>query len=234
MKFARVVLVILLPVFAPQIASAQDKSEILITTRPSGATIYLKGEFDLVANTPAKLPMDISGKYDAKITRPGYETWRGELNFVPGSDNEINIDLSRKTRVKAALRSIIIPGWGQRYSGNSTKGTLLTSAALLSGAAVVITDRIYQNKKRDYNTALADFNSAGSIDEKNRLKIVLDDSQRKAYDAESDRNLAIAFGIGAWAFNLVDALIFFPSGEVFYPTVSSLGDGASVQLTARF
>jgi len=215
-------------------ALAQDKGEISITTRPSGATVYLSGEFDLVANTPARLPMDVSGRYKAKITRPGYETWKGELTFIPGSTNEIEIKLKMKTRFKAALRSLFVPGWGQRYYGSPTRGSIITSAAMISAASIIIMDREYSNKKREYNIAYSDFTAASSIEEKNALKIILDEKQKHAYDAETNRNTAIAIGITVWAFNFIDALIFFPETDVFYPTVTSLGDGASITLSARF
>lgn len=213
---------------------AQTKDEILITTKPPGATVYLDGDFELVANTPARLPADISGRYKAKITRPGYETWKGELTFVPGSPNQIEIRLTSKTRFKAFVRSFFIPGWGQRYSGNTTRGTLIMSASVVSAASIIVTDRIYSTKSKEYDVALADFNNASSIDEKNRLKLILNSKQRDAYDAETNRNAAIAIGIAGWAFNILDALVFFPESDVFYPTVTSLGDGVSITLTARF
>ena len=213
---------------------AQDAGEIVITSRPPGATVYLNGEYDLVANTPARLPIDVSGRYKARVTRPGYETWKGELTFVPGSANEIDIRLKMKTRFRAALRSSLIPGWGQIYYGNSQRGTILMSAAIISAASIIYADRIYGDRSRDYSVALANFSAASSIEDKNRLKIILDASQRDAYDAETNRNMTIAIGAAAWALNVLDALVFFPESDIFYPTVTSLGDGLSVTFSAGF
>ncbi|MEE9554450.1 MAG: DUF5683 domain-containing protein [candidate division Zixibacteria bacterium] len=214
--------------------AAQESAEIVITTKPSGATIYLSGEYDLVANTPARLPIDVSGRYKAKVTRPGYETWKGELTFVPGSANEVEIKLKMKTRFKAAFRSAFLPGWGQVYADNSSKGMLFISTAIISAGTIIYTDRLYGNKSRDYNVALADYNVASSIEDKIRLGAVLSEKQREAYDAETDRNIAIAIGIAGWGLNVLDALLFFPDTDIFYPTVTSLGDGASIAVTARF
>lgn len=234
MIYARYLIVPALLALLAAGSRAQDTSKIVINTRPAGATVYLNGDYELVANTPARLPLDIAGRYKARITRPGYETWKGELTFVPGSANDFDITLSMKTRYKAAFRSMFIPGWGQIYSGQSAKGMLFTASAVIFAGAIVYADRVYGDRHRDYNIALADFNSASSIEEKNRLRLVLNDKQRDAYDAETDRNLTIAFGIGVWALNMVDALVFYPVNDVFYPTVTSLGDGAAVGLTARF
>jgi hypothetical protein len=198
-------------------SSAQENDEILISTRPSGATIYLYGAYDLVANTPARLPSDLSGQYRAKITRPGYENWKGELTFVPGSVNDIEIKLSKKTRKKALLRSFFIPGWGQMYSGNA-----------------YLTDRRYQKKRSDYDIALGEYYDAQSIEDRVRLKANLNEKQKTAYDAETDRRTAVLIGAAIWAFNIIDALVFFPEKDVFYPAVTSMEDGVAISVTARF
>lgn len=213
---------------------AQDDGGISISTRPPGATVYLHGAYDLVANTPARLPSDLSGRYEAKVTRPGYEIWKGELTFVAGSVNDIDIKLSKKTRIKASLRSLFIPGWGQMYSGNSLRGSLFTAGVVVSAAAVYITDRRYQKKRSDYDIALSEYYAAESIEDRVRLKADLNEKQEAAYDAETDRRTAFAIGTAIWAFNIIDALIFFPEKDVFYPTVTSLGDGAAISFTARF
>ena len=91
---------------AASIAAAQGGELILIQTTPSGATVYLKGDFEFVAKTPANLPSNLSGQYKTKITRPGYESWKGDLAFIPGNPNNFNIELKRKTRLKAGFRSL--------------------------------------------------------------------------------------------------------------------------------
>lgn len=216
------------------ISGAQDNGEISVSTRPSGATLYLYGAHDLVANTPARFPSDLSGRYRAKITRPGYETWKGELTFVSGSVNDIEINLSKMTRMKASLRSLFIPGWGQKYSGNSLRGSFFTMGVVVSATAVYLTDRRYQEKRSDYDIALSDYQAAASIEDRVRFKTALNKKQKEAYDAETDRRTALAIGIAIWAFNVVDALVFFPERDVFYPAVTSLGDGVALSVTARF
>ncbi len=213
---------------------AQDDIKISISTRPPGATIYLYGEHDLVANTPARLPSQLSGLYRAKITRPGYENWNGELTLVAGIANDIEINLSKVTRKKAALRSLFIPGWGQKYSGNSLRGSFFTMGVIVSATAVYLTDRHYQKKRSDYDIALSDYQAAASIEDRVRLQATLNEKQKAAYDAESDRRTALAIGIAIWAFNVIDALVFFPEKDVFYPTITSLEDGVAFSVTAKF
>lgn len=214
--------------------SAQDVGKITISTNPSGATVYLRGEFDIVANTPATLPENISGRYQAKITRPGYETWKGDLTFIPGSANIIEIRLSQKTRIKAAARSIFIPGWGQVYSGNESRGYLITAGAVFTAVAVFQTDRRYDKKRADYDIARSNYYLASSAEDQIALKVISDEKQNEAYKAETDRNTAMTIAAALWAYNVLDALIFFPEGNAYYPTVTALNDGVAFSFNFEF
>lgn len=213
---------------------AQEDKGITISTNPSGATVYLNGEIDLVANTPARIPSDISGRFRAEITRPGYETWKGDLTFVPGSTRNIEIRLSRKTRVKAALRSLIIPGWGQVYSENKSRGYLITSGVIITGATLYYLDRRFDNKKSDFDIARKNYDAATRIDERNALKAILDDRQHDAYRAETDRNTAFAIGVALWGYNVLDALLFFPGDKAYIPSVTAVGDGLGLSYSVEF
>lgn len=215
-------------------ASGQEEMGITITTSPPGATVYLRGELDLVANTPASLPANITGRYKAEITRPGYETWKGDLTFVPGSSNNVAVELSKKTRMKAMLRSLFIPGWGQVYSGEKFRGYLITSSVIVTAGAIFYLDRNFDKKLNDYNKALAEYNSATAIEERIVLKSFMDERQRDAYVAETDRNTALAIGAALWAYNVLDALLFFPESDAYFPGVKSFGDGAALTFNVNF
>jgi hypothetical protein len=231
-KFKTSLLISLILCFSS--AFAQEESKIIITTSPPGATVYLRGEMDLVANTPASLPTTISGRYKAEVIRAGYETWKGDFTFVPGSPNNISIKLSRKTRVKATLRSMIIPGWGQVYSGDKWRGYLITTGAVISAAAIYHFDRRFDKKRNDFDIARSNYENAVTIEEKIALKTVSDDKQRDAYRAETDRNTSLAVGAAFWAYNVLDAFLFFPEGSAYFPSLTSLGDGAALTFQIEF
>ena len=221
---------------AASIAAAQNQETIRINTNPSGATVYLKGDFEYIAKTPANLPSNLAGQYKAKITRPGYESWKGNLTFVPGNQNNFNIELKRKTRIKAGFRSLFIPGWGQIYSGNTTRGSLITLSAAFAAGGLYLLDKDYQDKRSDYDIAAEAYHNSGlSIDEKNRLKAILDKQQKRAYNAETDRRNAFYFLAGIWSYNLLDAIIFFPDNDSYFPAISSIdGGGAGITYTFKF
>jgi|WetSurMetagenome_2_1015567.scaffolds.fasta_scaffold77330_2 hypothetical protein len=220
---------------AASVASAQNGQTILIQTTPSGATVYLKGDFEYIAKTPANLPSNLTGLYKAKITRPGYESWKGDLTFIPGNANNFNIELKRKTRLKAGFRSLLIPGWGQVYSGNTTRGGIITLSAAVAAGGLYFLDKEYQDKRSDYDIASqAYYNSSSSIDEKNRLKAIMNKQQRRAYNAETDRRNAFYLLAGIWSYNLLDAVVFFPNGDSYFPVVSAIDGGASLTYSFGF
>jgi hypothetical protein len=227
-------ILMILAIFWFSSAVAQDESGITITTNPSGATVYLRGELDLVANTPASLPTSISGRYRAEITRPGYETWKGDFTFIPGSSNSVAIELSRKTRMKAMLRSMLIPGWGQVYSGNKLRGYLITTGTVAAAAAVYHLDRRFDKKKADFELAQSNYNSAMAIEDRIALKAISDQRQNDAYEAETDRNTVLVIGAAFWVYNIIDALLFFPESDAYFPSVTSLDDGAALTFNIEF
>lgn len=156
---------------------------------------------------------------------PGYENWKGELNFAPGVPNSVKINLSRKTPVKSGLRSLFIPGWGQYYAGNTLRGGLYTLATAVSAAGLYFADQRYQDKRADFDIAAQAYADARTIEERLRLKTIKDEKQRLAYTAENDRRTVFYIGIGVWTLNVFDAVIFFPDTKIELPSVSATKEG---------
>ena len=209
-------LIIILVFFFSQAAFAQEeekKSEagLVITSVPSGATVFLEGEYSLNATTPATLPLNLKGKYKISALKEGYEGWSTSIWLDGTTPKLITITLSPKTRLKGALRSAIFPGWGQYYYGEKKKSFLFSFATLGAAAAFVIADNDFSNKNDDYVSAKNDYTAATNVEDKYRLKQILDEKQRQAYDAENIRRTTLVLVGVAWGFNLLDAIVFFPS-----------------------
>jgi len=126
---------------APYTASAQDAGNVIINSNPQGAVVKLIGEMTLSGITPVKFDRSLSGKYKIEVVREGFEKYRSVTYFTEKQASQLDIKLTPKTRAKAFVRSMIIPGWGQKYYGNSTKagfyllifGTLSALIAWLTG-----------------------------------------------------------------------------------------------------
>jgi len=195
-----------------------DKDDIntIINTNPPGAAITLNGEYVINATSPCRLPENINGFYQLMISQPGYESWSGEIVIMPGQNNRFDISLSSKTRYKAALRSLFLPGWGQYYSERKSRAYIYNAAAIGLGVAVLLADRNFRTKRDDYQLALNELENAASLDELSRLQSVALDKNRQAYDAESTRNLYLALTAGLYVYNILDAVIFFPEKKMSF------------------
>ena len=98
--------------------SAQAKRErvIMVKSNPVGAMVYFQGETNFVGVTPFKLHPNFRGVYDVTIVKDGFEKSKHTYMFKGNESGTLSLKLNPKTRLKAGMRSLIFPGWGQYYS----------------------------------------------------------------------------------------------------------------------
>lgn len=210
---------------------------VTIASRPSGCTVYISGDVELVTTTPAIVNEDLRGIYTIRAMRPGYEKWVQRVTFASGSRQTLTIELVPKTRWKAAARSLVIPGWGQYYADEKTRSALWGIAAITTGVVAGVYESRYHDRKSGWEDGLDRFNRAETIDEKERLRDEVFTLQNRAYDAESDRQLAWGIVASVWAANLLDALVFFPEEKKYSGiplTVRPASDGRGTLATFTF
>ena len=188
----------------------------MISSDPPGAALNLDGEYQINTVAPCRLPENISGKFKLKASLPGYESWSGEIVIAPGQENLFSFAMKPKTRIKAGLRSLFIPGWGQYYSDQKERSLLLNVATLGLGVGTLLADSDFRKKRDDYFRAKNDLDFAGNAEEIERLRNLVIDRNRKAYDAETTRNALFIAAAGLWAYNVIDAIIFFPDKKLFF------------------
>jgi hypothetical protein len=196
--------------------SIAQNTGAIITSNPPGAAITLDGEYKLSATTPCRLPDNVTGRFTLKATMPGYESWKGDIVIIPGQENKYSFGLSPKTRAKAAVRSLFMPGWGQYYSGQTTRAYVVNITTLGFGIGTIIADYDFRQKRDDYKQAQADLDNATSYEEISRLRQLVFDKNRDAYDAETTRNTFAIITAALWAYNVLDALVFFPENKLYF------------------
>jgi hypothetical protein len=209
-----------------------------IDSNPPGAFLTLDGEYKISATTPCRIPDNVIGSYRLKARLPGYESWNGDILILPSQDNSFSLNLSPKTRLKASIRSLFIPGWGQYYSGQKTRSMLVGLGTISAGISALIADSDYRRKRDDYFQARIDRENASNPEERDRLWELTRVKNREAYNAETTRNTLIGLTIGMWAYNVLDAMIFFPEHKLLsgLPKVQAEfnGQAAHLKLTAAF
>jgi Family of unknown function (DUF5683)/PEGA domain len=209
-----------------------------IDSNPPGAFLTLEGEYRISATSPCRIPDNIVGNYRLKARLPGYESWSGDVLILPNQDNTFALNLSPKTRLKASLRSLIIPGWGQYYSGQKSRSLLISLGTIGAGIGALVADNDYRRKRDDYYDARIDLANARTSEEIDRLWTLARTKNRDAYNAETTRNTLTGLAIGMWVYNVLDAMIFFPEHKLLsgLPKVQAdfSGDKAQLKLTAAF
>jgi PEGA domain/Family of unknown function (DUF5683) len=221
-------------------AAGQEAGNVLVNSEPQGALVQLQGDLALSGVTPVKFDRALSGKYRVEVLREGYENYRSTAYFAVNQQSQLSIKLVPKTKAKAFFRSVIIPGWGQRYYGDRTKSALFAVGTLASAVGYAFVKWDYDDKVDVYNARKADFNAATRWSDLPRLEAQLKDAQKKANDAENIVNVMTAVTAGIYVLNLLDSFLFFPEFDRYteYKAISVVPayqpGTASLALSIRF
>lgn len=197
-------------IFLFQTASGQESGNVLINTDPQGSLVRLEGEVSLSGVSPVKFDRVLSGQYRIEVTRQGYENYRSMAYFSEAQSSQVDIKLVPKTKTKAFFRSLIIPGWGQKYYGNRTKSAIFAVGTATSIVGYFFIKDDYDSKVDEYNARKDAYDNAALWSDLPRLQAELHDAQRKANDAEDKVNVMVAVTAGIYLFNLLDSFLFFP------------------------
>ncbi len=191
---------------------AQTDSEAYVNVRsnPSGCTVVLSGDYTVAGVTPTTFSQPLQGFYTVSAHRSGYETYRSSIVLTGRDVTNIEIQLTPKTRFKAGLRSLLIPGWGQRYSDAGTRGTLMTIGALATVTVAGLLYLDFDDKRDEFYEVKRRFNDTREVSGREAMLNELSDAQQAAYDAEQDKNLGVGILVGFWAYSVIDAVLFFP------------------------
>lgn len=175
---------------------------------PPGAQVVMNDTVKLgVLPCTAKLPF---GTYNFKIKARGYRQNAGLLTIDRDQDYSLKLDLKRKSRTRAAISSLFLPGSGQRYSNRPVMGTLYLLAGIggMAYTAVSIVqkseaEKTCQDRYDDYQAADNAVDAPALY-----LEWVAADEQ---LTARIDKmKTAITLASVAWGVNFLDAMIFFP------------------------
>ncbi len=210
-------------------AAASHAQRITVVSEPGGAIARLVGDAEVAGITPVTFGQPLFGAFQLIVSKPGYETQRRWVVLDPSRAIEFEVRLSPKTRLKAAMRSVIIPGWGQRYTDHHGKALLFAGLAVGSGIAYLIADHRFDSKYDEFKDVEDRYHAASTTAERMRLWGEMAAARRDAYDAEDLRRITIGAAIAVWGLNLLDVLISSP-GRSSQVSVKNL----SIMPTADF
>jgi hypothetical protein len=196
-------------------ATRADSSTLVIRVQPPGSVLELKGPQHTVAASPNQIPRPPDGWYELRATYPGYESWKQKLYINRTSPEAVSGALSPKTRFKAGLRSIAFPGWGQYYSDRKGRGAVITLIAVGAAGGYLYLDNRSNKKFEEYEALKAEFNNEkDNPAEKDRLATLVQAARSDAYDAETDKRNWGWGAVAFYAYQVADAIVFFPETTI--------------------
>jgi hypothetical protein len=226
-------------------AWAQRTGGVVITSAPPGAVVELVGEHVFRGVTPWRLDRGLSGTYEVHAYKDGYEEWDGYALLSSTRRDSVFIELTRKTPTQAALRSGIVPGWGQFYTDKKAKGTLFFLAEAAALSVVLYADFKRTDAQSDYNEAYRAYQNPSN--DADQIEIAYAEVQRRFDDLSKwhDYRRRWAYVAAAvWLANVLDAAFLssapagasyseVPAGETgFFASLEP--DRATVGYAVRF
>lgn len=176
--------------FAPEKLSEIHALRALIAAKNNKSAL-------VEAHFLAALQLNPQHQLDAIFFSPSLQSRFEQLRArLPKRDTPVRVETRYVTlpdpRVSAAWKSFVLPGWGQRFKGQNTKGKLFTiSAATLLGATIA-THVLRQQAEQNYLDA-SENEVAAKYDTFNRYHLLRN-------------NFALGLGI-VWGAGVFDALI---------------------------
>jgi hypothetical protein len=221
--------------------SSPSNGKFSLFSKPSGAFVYLQGDYDFTGVTPCEVPFTLEGKYHVKALKRGFEDWSSQITLMGDRQNSLYIKLSPKTKWKTAMRSAIFPGWGQYYTDRKTKGVIFGLLQIGSLLGTAYAYQNYEEAKDDYYTAIDRYRAEKRIEELPHLRAEMNKLRRDADSAWELRNTFLALTAGVWAYNVLESVLFFPRyGQDLYDgtpatiTGSIERDGAKIVIARTF
>ena len=179
---------------------------LTVMSRPSGASFRLVGEQVIMARTPIVLERGLMGRYRLESTEPAYNRWHRTLDLNGAIGDSVWMTLSRKTAAAAAVRSLVIPGWGQGYSARPAASAFWLTTGILAGGAAGTFEYIYHGRRNDLDDAQQLASSSptpANLAARQTASDRLDDARRW-------RGIAVVAVGAVWGLNFIDAIARFP------------------------
>ncbi len=205
--------------------SAQGKKIVIIKSDPPGAMLYVKGENSYVGVTPLNIKPTLIGQYELTLVKSGYEKAKVVYNFKGTEKGVLKLSLVPKTPLKAGIRSLVIPGWGQMYSERKRSAILISLVQAGVGIFALAAHNDYNTAYNNYENAMKDYevNKWRSNVRDQYWEIVVE-KHKKANDAFDKRQTWLYITGGLWIYNFLDSIVFFPpfDNEIFKRALSGI------------
>lgn len=189
------------------------QKRLFIISAPSGTTIQLKGPYTFFGKTPFTISQNLAGPYKLIATKRGFESKDMEIDFNDDLSQTLTITMQPLSRLKATYRSLLFPGWGQRYKGVSGRGLLFTGLVAGAGIGTLVTRSNYQSDHDDLDAARTNYLNSLNQDfaAAQAAWTNWQAAYRHAQHSYDRYKRAVLITSSIWAINVIDAFFMSPT-----------------------
>ena len=175
----------------------------------NGMRVYYNGEY--LGETPLQVEYKqvSAGSHTFEFKRDHCES-SGIKRFALNDQQTIRLkhDPVPKSKGKAALRSFILPGFGQFYSEKKLKGTVFLVSELASLGYLAYSYSNHNTKKQEYEDALEAYTNVYTPQQELDAWDVIESTHTDYSRARDQLSTAFIIPVAIHAVNVLDAMIF--------------------------
>jgi len=184
-------------------------AKLSVSGTPTGATITLGNR--IIGDMPLKDLIVSWGQYNLGIKHSGYENAKYIVKLAPAETKMLRINLIPKKKLKAVFRSVIFPGFGQKYAEKSGRAILYPILELAAIGGIIWADDKVGTEVKRYKGYKHNYTYAITEDEIDLSRNGMDKAYKSAVSARDQRTLMIGAAAGIWIWNVLDAAIWGPN-----------------------
>ena len=166
------------------------------------AGIWIDGRFAGI--TPLDKQLVPLGQHRLGIKKRGFSTFKGTFTIETEMETTVEFPLRVKPKIIAAGLSLALPGSGQLYWGQPSKGVAYLAAAALAGYAAYQSHSNSLTSFNAYKSYLADYDVATKSSEIDGLRSDMVESLNAMREYEVIRNSLTGLYASIWLTNVLD------------------------------
>lgn len=191
----------------------------MVNSTPVGGSVQVLGPIRAVGITPFYAPRFPVGSYRVSVGRQGYYTRRTRVLLSAGDSVHVDAQLRPKSAFGGFIRSVAVPGWGQRFNERPGRGVLFLGAEIAAAGTAVYLSTQYNHAVTRYEQIADSLRAATTAEEVDLYTRKLAEREGSYTRKKHNATVAAYVAAGVWAANALDALLFGPVREDL-PSVS--------------
>ncbi len=184
-----------------------------INVEPGKSTL-VKSKLESISQPEKKVETSSAAPAPERKTQT-VDSQRSKQQDMPLTDNATDSiqSVSPKTTKGAVLRSTLVPGLGQHYSGYNKRSIIYPALELLMIGGIAWANSQYNTTIDDYDVIKIDYLNSVSDEQINLNRDLMLSTFDDIESYENQRNYFIIAAVGVWIVNILDAAFFEPKPE---------------------